>query len=46
MGWSKSAKNVLTWEEPDELKGTVALIQESFNKPVLVIEKDRLKELL
>ena len=44
-GWVESGRDFLRWNDYDDLKGTVELIQKAFDKPLLrVVEGDRLVE--
>ena len=43
QGWVDSGHDFLRWEDYDDLKGTVELIQKAFDKPLLrVVGNDRL----
>ncbi|ORB62779.1 hypothetical protein [Mycolicibacterium tusciae] len=44
-GWVDRGHDLLRWDDYDDLKGTVELIQKAFDKPLLrVVEGDRLVE--
>jgi hypothetical protein len=44
-GWVDSGRDGLRWDDYDDLKGSVEMIQKAFDKPLLrVVEGDRLVE--
>lgn len=46
QGWVDSSRDGLRWDDFDDLKGSVEMIQTAFDRPVLrVVEGDRLVEL-
>jgi hypothetical protein len=45
QGWVDSGHDGLHWDDYDDLKGSVEMIQKAFDKPLLrVVEGDRLVE--
>jgi hypothetical protein len=45
QGWVDSGREGLRWDDYDDLKGSVEMIQKAFDKPLLrVVEGDRLVE--
>jgi antitoxin VapB len=45
QGWVDRGRDFLRWDDYDDLKGTVELLKEAFDKPLLrVVESDRLVE--
>lgn len=40
LGWVGDPQNCLRWDRYDDLKGTVDLIRQAFNKPVLEVAAD------
>jgi len=45
QGWVDSGHDGLRWDDYDDLKGSVEMIQKAFDKPLLrVVEGDRLVE--
>ncbi|MBO0676760.1 hypothetical protein JRC04_04710 [Mycolicibacterium sp. S2-37] len=47
MGWADVSDSLLKWETLEDLQGTVALIQEAFNRPLLKVgEGDNLIEVV
>ena len=45
QGWVDSGRDFLRWDDYDDLKGTVELLKNAFDKPLLrVVENDRLVE--
>lgn len=45
LGWADDSRDCLRWDNYDDLKGTVDLIREAFDQPLLrVVEGDRLVE--
>jgi hypothetical protein len=45
QGWVDSGRDGLRWDDYDDLKGSVEMIQKAFDKPLLrVVEGDRLVE--
>lgn len=47
MGWVENDSSRLRWDDYDDLQGTVEMIREAFNKPILaVLEDDALEEIL
>lgn len=45
-GWIESTKNTLVWDDYKDLKNTVSLMQLAFDKPIMVVENDKLKEII
>lgn len=42
MSWVDDSRNALRWDRYDDLKGTVELIQQAFDKPLLEVTADDL----
>lgn len=45
IGWVECKKSAFIWEEYESLKGTMEFIKEAFDKPILIVEGDKLREL-
>jgi hypothetical protein len=45
VGWVECKKNALVWEEYESLKETISLLSEAFDKPILHVVGDKLREM-
>lgn len=40
MGWTDNYESILIWDGYDDLKGTVEKLQDAFDKPILIADKN------